>query len=379
MINRSAFLGNLFTSVALLAGALAARAQVTITSTDMFNQVGQYYRAYANATNNTSVNVTGLLGTTGGPQAWDFTTGPTELTYRFDYLAATNTPNGADFVAAGAKLAEQKTDESGVVATSWLYFTQDPTKGGLDYGFYDPSFSLGLGGLGGDSMAENLFSPPLNDFPNAIHYGDQWTSSTVYTNTLVLDPTDPTSALVLQFNYSAVDNADAYGLINLPGIGFGDCLRINELVTYNTSYDDGSGSGFQQLETDYVRNYYWLQPGHGIAAQVTSQQYNNGTPPDPITTAAAILRMFETNHGDTGTNQPSGGIQGFKITLGKTGALLQWTTLASVNSYRVDYTTNLTNPMNWQPIQTNTANYYVDAAPAGTNAPVRYYRVVGIN
>ena len=59
MINRSAFLGNLFASVALLAGALAARAQVTITSADMFNQVGQYYRAYANNSSNT-VTVTTL-------------------------------------------------------------------------------------------------------------------------------------------------------------------------------------------------------------------------------------------------------------------------------------------------------------------------------
>ena len=386
MINGSAFLGHLFTSVALLAGALAVRAQVTITSADMFNQAGQYYRAYANATNNSNVNVTGLLGATGGPQAWDFTTGPTELIYRFDYLAATNTPNGTDFVAAGAKLAEQKKDEAGAVATSWLYFTQDPTKGRLDYGFYDPSFSLGLGGLGGlvsDNVAENLFTPPLNDFPNTIHYGAQWSSSTVYTNTLVLsdttDPTDPLyESLAIIFNYSAVDNADAYGLINLPGLGFGDCLRVNELATYDVSYDDGSGPA--ALETDYVRNYYWLQPGHGIVAQVTSQQSNNAPPDNNFSTAAAILRMFETNHPDTGTNQPGGGIQDLTITLSKTGALLQWTLLPSVGSYRVDYVTNVTSPVNWLPLRTNvTANYVVDTAPASPGAPVRYYRVVGGN
>jgi hypothetical protein len=368
----------------ILAGAVAAQAQATITSADMFNQVGQYYRAYANATNNTRVNVGAMLGSVGGPQAWDFTTGPADMIYRFDYLAATNTPNGAAFAAAGAQLAEQKTDEAGTVATSWLYFTQDPTKGRLDYGFYDPSFSLGLGGLGGllnDTTAENLFTPPLNDFPSTMHYGDQWNSSTVYTNLLTFgDPTDPTfsTTVIVQFNYSAVDNVDAYGVANSPGIGFGDCLRVNELVTYDIQADFQDGSGFQPLETDYVRNYYWLRPGCGIVAQVTSQQSNSTPPDNNFSTATAILRMFETNHAETGTNQPGGGIQGLKITLGKTGALLQWTALPAASSYRVDYTTNLINPVTWLAVATNiTANYLVDPAPAGTNAPVRFYRVVG--
>jgi len=51
-----------------LSGASIARAQVTINASDMFNQVGQYFRAYANDAAAT-VPVTGLLGTIGGPQA----------------------------------------------------------------------------------------------------------------------------------------------------------------------------------------------------------------------------------------------------------------------------------------------------------------------
>jgi hypothetical protein len=376
MINRSAFLGNLFTSVALLAGALAVRAQVTITSADMFNQVGQYYRAYANNATNT-VTVTTLLGSTGGPQAWDLSTtdpssGLLDMIYRFDYLAATNTPNGADFVAAGAQLAEQKKDEAGVVATSWLYFTQDPTKGRLDYGFYDPTFA--------PSQPESLFTGTLQDFPAAIHYGDTWQGTTVF-NSIYTDTALGLGDFPDQLTYTSTDKVDAYGVITLPNLGFLDCLRIHEVVEYDIAIDLGLGDGYQNAGTQYVLNYYWLAPGHGIAAQVTSTSPTDGSKPadDLPGGAAAVLRMFQTNHSSTNAPPPPTGIQGFKITLGKTGALLQWTTLSSVSSYRVDYTTKLASPMNWLPIQTNTANYFIDAAPAGTNAPVRYYRVVGLN
>jgi hypothetical protein len=83
-----------------LALPAALAAQTTITSPDMFNQPGQYYRAYANSTNNSSVSVNGMIGSAGAGQFWDFTTGPSDVIYRFDYLAASNTPYGAAFVAA---------------------------------------------------------------------------------------------------------------------------------------------------------------------------------------------------------------------------------------------------------------------------------------
>lgn len=353
----------------------ALPAQTTITAADLFNQVGQYYRAYANATNNTSVSVSGMLGPAGGPQAWDFTSGPSDVIYRFDYLAATNTPNAADFVAAGAQVAEQKTDETAGVAQAWLYFTQDPAKGRLTYGFYDPSFAAGIGG----SQAEEVFSSALNDFPATIHYGTTWSSSTTFTNTITFgDPEDPLGgffSMDLLIAYSATDVADAYGVANSPGIGFGDCLRVNELVTYDISYDDGSG--FQHLETDYVRNYYWLRPGRGIVAQVTSQQSNSAPPDNNFLTATAVVRMFETNHPDGGGGEPGGGIQGLKITLGKNGALLQWTALPSVTSYRVEYTTSAGG--GWQAVgDPTTANYFIDAAAGKPDAPMRFYRVVGL-
>jgi len=371
--DRTALRVGLYAAVGLIWPA-ALQAQIIITAADMFNQPGQYYRAYANATG-TSVGVSGKLGNAGGPQLWDFTTGPVEVTYRFDYLAATNTPHGTDFIAAGARLAEQKTDESGVAPQACLYFKQDPTLGRLTYGFYDPGFSAGIGG----DQDQEVFSSAINDFPATISYGSSWTCSTTFTNTISFgDPEDPLGGYLsmdLRFVYSATSVVDAYGLVNSPGIGFGDCLRVNELATYEITYDDGSG--FQPLETDYVRNYYWLRPGRGIVALVTSQQ-SSGTPPDDnFLTATSLVRMFETNHPDNGGTNTGGGIEGLKLTLGPSGALLQWTALASVASYRVEYSTNPTG--GWQPVgTTTTANYLLDPAAGKPATPVRFYRVVGL-
>jgi len=87
--------------------------------------------------------------------------------------------------------------------------------------------------------------------------------------------------------------------------------------------------------------------------------------------------MFETNHPEGGDPDPGGGIQGLKITLGKNGALLQWTALPSVTNYRVEYTTSAAS--GWQAVgSTTTANYLVDDAANKPAAPLRFYRVVGL-
>jgi hypothetical protein len=364
----------LFVAVGLMC-PVALQAQISITATDMFNQPGQYYRAYANSANGGSVSVSGMLGSPGGPQLWDFTTGPTETIYRFDYLAATNAPHGAEFVTAGAKLAEQKTDESAVASDAWLYFKQDPAKGRITYGFYDPDFSAGIGG----DQVEEVFSPPINDWPATIQYGSTWSTTTTFTNTISFgDPEDPLGgffSMDLRFAYSSVAVADAYGTANSPGIGFGDCLRVNELVLYDISYDDGSG--FQPLEADYIRNYYWLRPGRGIVTQVTSEQSSGTPPPDNFLTATSVLRMFATNHPDSVDPGTGGGIQGLKLALGPSGALLQWTALASVTSYRVEYSTSASG--GWQPLGSPTAaNFFIDTAAGKPATPVRFYRIVGL-
>jgi hypothetical protein len=354
----------------MVSGAAAAQAQTTITSADMFNQVGQYYMTYANSTNNGPVDVSTLLGTASSTaQLWDFTTGPQDVTNRYDYLAATNTPYGADFVAVGAKVAQQLTTEGTTNALEWLYFTEDPVKGQLDYGFYNPSFS--------PVQPESVYTNALQDWPISIHYLDSWLGTTVFysSNYMALD-----GVLIgfgVQVTLTSTDTVDAYGLVNLPNLGFMDCLRVNELNEWDIAYNLGDGSGWGEGGTQYSLSYYWLAPGRGIAVEIDSEQYSSTPPVDMGGQALSLERMFATNHPLPGTNPPST-ISGFKITLGSTAALLGWTALTGVSSYTVEYTTNLAGTITWQSLGSPTAsNFMMDPAAATPGAPPRYYRVVG--
>ena len=84
--------------------------------------------------------------------------------------------------------------------------------------------------------------------------------------------------------------------------------------------------------------------------------------------------MFQANHPVT-TNTTPNTISGLRFTLGGAGALLQWIAVAGVNSYTVQYTTNLAAPIIWQSLGTTTSNYMLDPAAASSGAPFRVYRV----
>ena len=355
-------------AAALAAGVAAGHTQVTITSADMFNQVGQYYLTYANTTSSNStvaVPLTMLGSPSTNAQAWDFTTGPQDVTNRYDYVTAASTQYGADFVAVGAKIAQQLTTEGTTNGLEWLYFTQDAVKGMLDYGFYNPTFS--------PTQPESVFTNALQDFPASIHYGDSWPGQTVFYSTESLAGFGD---FPVQVTYTSTDSVDAFGVVTLPNLGFLSCLRVHELDEYDIAFDLGDGTGYQEAGTQYVLNYYWLAPGHGMVVQINSAQ-GSTVPPDNLGGQAATLeRMFQANHPVT-TNTTPPTISGFRFTLGNAGALLQWTALTGVNSYTVQYATNLAPPITWQSLGTTTSNFMLDPAAASSGAPFRYYRVVG--
>jgi hypothetical protein len=366
MSTSSAFRQALSCAAAMVAGATAAQAQITITSADMFNQVGQYYLAYSNdASSSNTVDVSSMLGTASSvAQAWNFATGPQDLTYRFDYIAASAGMSDAPFVAAGAQIAQQQTDQANTNDQEWLYFKVDPVKGQLDYGFYDPSFSA--------AQPESVFASALQDFPASIHYGSTWSGTTVFDSIYSLagfgDYPD-------QVTYTSTDVVDAFGVVTLPKIGFLDCLRVHEVVEYDIAVNI-DGTGYEDAGSAYLLNYYWLAPGHGIAVQINSQQYTAAPPDDLGGQAATLVRMFESNHATSTTNPPPG-ISGLTITLGGAAALLQWTAQTGVSSYSVEYTTNLAGTITWQSLGPTASNFMLDSTAATPGAPVRYYRVVG--
>ncbi len=355
--------------IALLVAAwpVSVSGQVTITGSDFFNQAGQYFEAYAEK----DTPVAGLLGSPGPTaQAWDFTSGGTNVVYRFDYLPVEEATEGATFPEAA--IAERLTDgSSGVV--KWLYFRQASGQGRLTYGFHDPDFSA--------SQPTAMFTPPILDFPERIGFGDTWNTATEFLSEISLGlPADDEDGggdfgIPTRVAYTSTAKADAFGLINQPGIGFGECLRVNELVQYDVSVDLGLGEGFMSVSTQYIRNYYWLRKGRGIAVQVTSRQLDT-PPPEDFAVAAAMVRMFATNHADGVVDVPV--ITGFRITLGKEGALLQWSKAAGIARYRVEYATDGLGV--WLPlVESTTANFHLDAEANKPDSPARFYRVIGLN
>ncbi len=361
MSTTPAFRRALLCGAAIMAGAAAAQGQITITSADMFTQPGLYYMTYANSTNTGSVDVSAWVTPAGSvAQAWDFRTGPQDVTNRYDYLAATNTPHGADFVAVGAKMAYQLTAEGTTNALQWYYFTEDPQKGDLEYGFYSPLIQ---------DQPESVYTNALEGFPASMHLGDNWTGSSVFYTSYQGTP--------IQITLSSTDTVDAFGYVTLPIIGALACLRVHEVQALDEAAD--LGDGYTDVGTEYFLNYYWFAPGHGMVVQINSQPYG-GTPPDDMGGQALTLeRMFATNHPAPGTNPPPT-ISGFNLMFVNSVAILQWSPLTGASSYTVEYTTNLAGTITWQSLGSTTppGNVMADPAAATPGAPARFYRVVGI-
>ncbi len=341
---------------ALLAAAffyagLSALGQITITSQDMFYAIGQYYTTYANGMEYTLM---GEIGPGGPGQFWDFTTGPDDLTYQFDYVDINDGGHGADFGAA--EFAERKTVvESGEQA--WMYLRQTPGMGRWNYGFYDESFSA--------EDPSVAFEPAMIDFPDPIDYEDTWNANTsFFTQILGLDT---------RIDYAANAEVDGWGLINLPLIGFGECLRVNELAQYDTYVDMFGDSTYYHIQTDFIRSYYWLMEDHGIATQITSQQMQSEVP-DQFTIAAAFVRMFDTNHpsGDL----PPEPVDDLQITVGPSSVLLNWTAAPYAEEYRVEYT-DAPYGGAWTELGTTSNVYILDFDIVGVEK--RFYRVISIN
>ena len=356
-----------------LAALTSAHAQVAITAKDMFNQVGQYYRAYANKGN---ASVSGKLGIAGGPQVWDFTTGPKDQVYRFDYVSVNDGGHGAEF--PNAKFAERKTEEANG-SRDWLYLEQAPGLGRRVFGFSNSDVSPNNPAI--------KFSEPIVDFPDTINYKDTWTTSTSYQIDILTldgepdsdDPTAPAEKISIPalFKVTSTFTVDAHGLVNLSGtLGFGDALRVNELVQYDVEVDLFGDGQFQPITQQFSRNYYWLRPDHGIVAQVNSREQST-PPPDNFTTATAFIRMFETNHSQVQGERPPVGITGLKITITGGRVLINWDK-ANAGTYRVEFTTDPASKDSWKSLGGETKDVFMlDAISAGS--PARFYRVVGVN
>jgi hypothetical protein len=346
----------LLTTAVLIMAAAGLSAQVIITDRDMFNEAGLYWRGYASGSD---YPVASLIGDVGGPQLWDFTGGPQETVLRFDYLEPGDSGVAANF--PGATFVERKKDES-TDLESWLFLEKVAGQGRRVYGAYDENtmFSSAM-----------VFSVPVIDFPATIRYGDTWSTATSWE--FWLKGFEELAPMIL----SVVERyeVDAYGILDLPGVGFGDCLRVNCLVEWNTLVDlEGTGN-YQTASTDFSRSFFFLRPGLGIAAQITS--FQEASPPsNNFNLALEYVRLFETNKEPAPPCDVPFPVTDLRVSISAGTALLKWTKAECTNSYRVEYTGALNKPVSWTVLGTTTGNFYQDKTIS--QALERYYRVISL-
>ena len=341
--------------------------QIHITSKDMFSKEGQYYKMYSNFVGHFSeasreeVDVLDYIGEEGEDQVWDFRDGPEEEIIQFDYVNLSEIDTNVEF--EGATIVERATFDSTGKQKS-LFLNMKPGVGRYVYGFYDESID-----------AQNPAIPlsgRLLDFPAVIRYGNQWKSSTSYefvTRSELLNFDSPTKVV-----YESEMTVDAFGIIVLPGLGFHDCLRINELVK-NMAYVKIPGliDDWQEAVTQFTRNYYWLCKDMGIVAQISSNP-EDVPPADDFSIASALWRQFENNRGQsTDTAQP---VEGLEISLDLKGkrVLLNWKKAENAVEYMVQSSDSL-HVNSWRDLKRTAGSFVLDYISSNKQ---RFYRVISL-
>ncbi len=240
--------------------------QITISMSDYRYDDGEYYKMHSR--DGSLWLVTGLTGLSGGPYTWDFTSGPTDKDYTFDYVLPSETPCNADFPLAS--ISEQKTSTDGdPPAFMFLDFKVDT--GRVNFGVCQP----------GVLDIPYIFNPPVVDLIDTINFMDNWTGATSF-------PAQSSGFdLDVDYDYNAFCNA--YGTLTLPdGLGSFPCLQVNYLEHYKFFWDG------ILLQESYVRSYYWFIPNAGIAVIISSEE---GTSPPPVDfdNSNVYSRMYESS------------------------------------------------------------------------------------
>ena len=358
-----------FYSTLLLAPAMSL-GQITITAKDMFSKEGQYYKMYSNFVGHFSdatreeVDVFEYIGEAGEDQAWDFREGPEEEVIRFDYVRPGEIDTDVKF--EGATIVERATFDSSGKQKS-MFLDVSAARGRDVYGFYDDSID--------EENPAIPFSTRLNDFPAVINFGDSWNANTTFEfvtrqSMFELGTIEAPTKLV----YQSEMVVDGHGIIILPGLGFHDCLRVNELVQYDTFITiPGLIDDWQKASTDYVRNYYWLSKDMGIVAQISSVQ-DTVPLPDEFSAASAMWRQFENNHGETSVVPQA--VEGLEISLDVKGGrvLLSWEKAENTVEYMVQYSEDLA-VNGWRDLKKTTGNFALDDISSKTS---RFYRIVSL-
>ena len=292
----------------MLLGASASSAQ-TIVDVDDLKLTEGYSRSYETHIGD-SIVADGLIGEIGGPQRWDFTTGPTGNRFDYEIVSPAESPAGELF--AGANFVE-RLDRQLEEVTGWTYYRLGPAGREL-HGFYDEVANANFPAV--------VFDQPIVDLPSQMEFLDEWSASGSFPTQL--DVAGSTVDMVVTVTINSV--VDGFGTVVLPGLGEIEVLRVNELNSQTPIADIG---GIPiQLERVYSRTYLWISKDYGIVAQLTSEAGTLIPPPDfPI--AGRFIRLVECSAPD-----PVADLK-FDIEIVNDVVVLTWQQLSGVSAYAI--------------------------------------------
>lgn len=309
---------------------LSAQAQITLMASQLPTAIGDYTEEYVS----TNTNPATMIGSTGGPQVWDFSQAqqPDEIVRRVDVVLPTDGGHQSSFPTAA--YAERYTDEPNNLL-EWDYYSLTNNLGRYYFGSYVPN------------VGASVFSPQAIDIPAIVGYGTNWsyTLSTTYTT---ITEQDSVSAAV-----------DAFGTVILPQLGSFPALRVNQLTTTKEFI------GNTLFNTFYIREYYWLVPGFDKAVHIVSQ-VSSTPPPANFTSAYEIRRVFAVYSVSLIPSQ----VGSLRISLQKDSAILDWLAASNASAYQVQAVGDLT-LTNWQILASPASNSWSE--PVTTTQ--RFYRV----
>ncbi len=237
--------------------------QIEITLNDIEYADGQNYKMYGRTTLYIVQQFTGKIG---GPHTWDFSTGPTNINYTFDYLLPSATPCEADFPSA--TVTEKRTGDG---STAYMFLDFQNGTGRVNYGVCQP----------GVLPIPYVFNPPIVDFPATINFMDFWDGQATFAA--------QSGGIDLTVEYFFTAFCNAYGTLALPGgLGSFPCLQVNYLEHFKYYWEG------MLLQESYIRSYYWLIENAGIAVIIVSEE-GSAIPPENFNYSAGYNRMYESS------------------------------------------------------------------------------------
>lgn len=221
-------------------------AQISITSTDIFNLIGNIDLVKEDTTGNIAIN----LGNSGENQTWDFSNLTIEgAEFSVEHVAPEGTPFAAVYPTANFVRQGQRSEGDSVFTFYNYWEVTSSNILSLGFGFVDEN--------SGDSYTEA--DEDTTELP--LTYGMEWTD---ISNEII-----NSEGLTIIKRDSTYSKVDAWGTVITPAGTF-DCLRIYDYFYETEQWYFDNLLVFSDTSSWYL--YQWLSKDHIVIAEAESQE-----------------------------------------------------------------------------------------------------------